>query len=626
MPLTDLRGRRLDARFFNRRLADVIRDILFWMGDPETTRERMDSVRWDALCAEAQSQLDFNPEADADVDAGAKLAKGAGRWAEVWSRFCEAPGSFPGIADLLERSRPAGVLHLEDRDRWPDLNKEDEKEVRDALAGLPELSRDAALEKALQLEQSHGPRRGWVWAKLGWSPFAQVLRPLARLAEAVETSMGGATRDDMARTYCDRGWKADRNAREALALSPAGHEPTIRKAVRHLIRPWMEESARELQRSWRDFQERQATGQGGAKRASLSEEQDNRPASATARVAAEEGECILFVDGLRYEVGRCLEQILLEEYGLESTVRSRWAAVPTVTATAKPAVTPVAERVAGDHLGADFLPVMRGRSQSATTAVLDRAIEQEGYELDKSDRLPLAPEAGARGWFVFGRIDHNGHHLGSCDFAQSVEREVEKIAARVSALIESGWKSVRIVTDHGWLLLPDGLPMTTLPRHLTESKWARCAVVAAGADPDQQLWDWHWNRRERFASPPGISCFSQRPEYAHGGISVQECLTPDIRVRADADGAGRIAIRSVSWRQMRCDVQAEGATGMVADLRLAKSLNHSVSVRPKAIDSNGRANLILDESYEEDHLVVVIIGPDRRILAQRTTLKGAVGK
>ena len=76
-------------------------------------------------------------------------------------------------------------------------------------------------------------------------------------------------------------------------------------------------------------------------------------------VVAGEDECILFVDGLRFELGRSLAE-RLEARGCRTETRRRWAAIPTVTGTAKPAVTPVARDVTGDRLGADFRPAMRG--------------------------------------------------------------------------------------------------------------------------------------------------------------------------------------------------------------------------------------------------------------------------
>ena len=37
------------------------------------------------------------------------------------------------------------------------------------------------------------------------------------------------------------------------------------------------------------------------------------------------------------------------------------------------------------------------------------------------------------------------------------------------------------MTDHGWLLLPGGLPKTQLNEGLTETRWGRCALIKEGA-------------------------------------------------------------------------------------------------------------------------------------------------
>ena len=266
-------------------------------------------------------------------------------------------------------------------------------------------------------------------------------------------------------------------------------------------------------------------------------------------------------------------------------------------------------------------------------------MKTRGYEIVGDGRLALGPAPGARGWLETDEIDRHGHHhgrhssqRGASEFARSVDRELERMAIRVRQLLDAGWQAVRIVTDHGWLFLPGGLPMVPLPKQLTESKWARCAALAAGAKPNSPLWPWHWNGNEDFSSPNGIACFSQRPEYAHGGLSVQECLIPEIRVGAEAGVAGtagygvpfRTTIRSVSWRRMRCNIQVEVSKGdATADLRLGNPSGRSVASRPKAIDADGCASLILsDDAHSADALVIVVTAPDGRILAQRATRKG----
>ena len=48
-------------------------------------------------------------------------------------------------------------------------------------------------------------------------------------------------------------------------------------------------------------------------------------------------------------------------------------------------------------------------------------------------------------------------------------------------VLGTGWARVRVVTDHGWLLVPGGMPKVELPAHLVATKWARCASMASRA-------------------------------------------------------------------------------------------------------------------------------------------------
>ena len=100
--LDDLRGRHLDANDFNRLTGvNVVRDMLRWLDNPEATRDQMDDKRWAAFRDEARRELGFDPGTDMDVEAGRRLAEGRGRWGDVWLRFYDAPGQFPGVAEVL---------------------------------------------------------------------------------------------------------------------------------------------------------------------------------------------------------------------------------------------------------------------------------------------------------------------------------------------------------------------------------------------------------------------------------------------------------------------------------------------------------------------------------------------
>ncbi len=602
-PVEHLRGRRLDAADFDRMLTDdVVRDLLRWIADPDGTRARLGDARWAAFRSRCCEELAFDPEVEPEIVAGERLAKGGGPWAAAWQRFAEAPTAYPGVAEVLRRSRPQSELPFA-RERWPDLNDQDEEAVRRAVAELPELQHRDACELVLRLEAEHGPRRGWVWARMELAPMAEVLEPLARLAGAVQQALGGTTPDEVASAYLERGWQADAASWEALAVARPADEKLIAAAVRHLLEPWLDASAQTFQQAV---------------------ERSPLPARGQQPVVeAEEGTCILFADGLRFDVARRLAD-RLEARGCRVTVGHRWAALPTVTATAKPAVTPVAGEVIGGALGEDLAPTVESTGGTANAEALRAAMGERGYQILSSEALDAPESEDARGWLEAGEIDALGHKLGA-RLARQLGEELERLAGWIEGLLAAGWKAVRVVTDHGWLLLPGGLPKVNLPKHLTATRWARCAVLAGEADPQVPRAQWHWNGSQWFATPPGVACFNRSEEYAHGGLSIQECLIPDILVEAPRRARTAVSVSSITWRGLRCFVETvPAARHVLADLRLGAASGPSVAAQPKPVSSDGTVSLVLaGDEHEDEPLVLVLLDPEtNRVLAQRPTRVG----
>jgi hypothetical protein len=105
--------------------------------------------------------------------------------------------------------------------------------------------------------------------------------------------------------------------------------------------------------------------------------------------------------------------------------------------------------------------------------------------------------------------------------------------------------------------------------------------------------------------PPGPTPGSYA--YAHGGISLQECLTTVLVVSGGASSAPAAAITEISWKGLRCNVEVSGDTaGMQADLRR---------------DAGARL-LVEDDELEGVRVVAVLLSPDGRVIAQRRTRVG----
>ncbi|MCC6783444.1 MAG: BREX-1 system phosphatase PglZ type B, partial [Planctomycetes bacterium] len=444
--------------------------------------------------------------------------------------------------------------------------------------------------------------RSWVWARLGLSPFAIALESLAVVAAIARRPLSGATIDEIADGYAKHGWRADAAAWQTLAGVPLQHETTLREVVQQLAEPWLEETAIRFQ----ELFERGPSIAGAHREA----------------VDAAEGGCLVFVDGLRYELG-CLLAERLEGRGCRVAIARRWAALPTVTATGKPAVTPVVAEVSGTKLGEDFAPRLRG-GKAIDAASLRAAIESKGYQIlgAETGDWPLA--ATARGFLEAGDIDSLGHERQG-ELPAQLWGQIQRLEERIVRLLDAGWTSVRVVTDHGWLFLPEGLPTAELPRHLTLRRWARCAVISGDSQVEVPRVAWHWNPNECAATAPGSACFNGSLCYAHGGLSIQECLTPDLLVTRSGARTLRASIKSLTWRGMRCLVVAESSGGEVrADLRLSTASGASVVKAPKMLDADGATSLVVaDDRHESAPLMLVLLAPDHSVIAQQATKVGA---
>ena len=603
-PLSGLRGHRLEADNFDRlAIGDPVRDLLGWMSDTEGFQTRCDTGRWATFRDVCGREFGFDPDKDGTQVAADALLQGGGKWDEVWRRFCDSPRLYQGLSAVLRQARPRDLLGLADHSRRPGLNEAQEVKLRDELEAALSLSHAQACDKVIALDEEHKERRGWVWAQLGESPYAVALEPLARLAKAAKTTLGGPTAEAMAADYAAQGWRCDRAAMEALSRLKQGAENgLVTKVVRVLYEPWLDRSARR-------FQE-------------LMSAAGVDPNKLTAAVATERDACVLFADGLRFDVGAVLQE-RLEAQGFRVRMSHRIAPVPTVTATAKPVASPAHGACSGKTDAEDFTPVIASSNQPATASRLRDAMARAGVEILDRDESKMAVGGEGGGWTETGTLDSLGHKLNAL-LVRQIDSEIDALLDRISSLLSAGWARVRVVTDHGWLLLPGGLPKVELSPHLVATKWSRCAAVKGGSTPNIPTYPWYWNPLLRIASPPGIGAFVANTEYAHGGISLQECVIPDLIVER-GDEAVSAAITEISWRGMRCRIAVKtNTTGLQVDLRLNwKQAASSIVAAAKEFGKNGEASLaVSDDRHEGAAASVVVSDASGRVLDYKPTTVG----
>jgi len=580
---------------------DEVRRLLLWMNDPKAIQAQMDAASWTAFCNLCQRIYDFHPQKDGPMTAALKLGQNQHNWPVVWQRYVEAPHAYPNLAHLLRKARPPSQPTLFERPQpyWPQDNDAAEATLRDGLTALynrlPQETR-AALQS---LEADHGQRREWVWAKQGAAPLAVALASLIHLAQQTQQSLGGGTVQQIAEAYTSWGWQVDADVIAALQSVNRNEDVVaVSAAIRPLYQPWLEQGAQAIQKAM------QHSSMTNSKQVTL------KPAA---------GACLLFCDALRFDVGQRLASLLIAQ-GLTCYTDWRFAALPTVTPTAKPAMSPVMQRMVGQGR-TDLTPITRESGSVVTAPVLRKLLVDAGYQVLEGHELG---EPSGFAWTELGAIDQYGHQHG-LKIALRLEEEVQLLAERITALLNHGWRQVMITTDHGWLLLPGKLPKVDLPQHLTYKRKGRCAVLKEGIQTDQQSVPWYWDKDVRIAIASGIGCYEDGKVYEHGGISPQECVIPLLTVTSTAITTQAVMIEDIRWRRQCCTIQLKGITpGIVVDIRQQPG-NPATSLlsEPKAPEGDGVVSLLLaDEDLAGTTAIIVVLADNGLIQAQQSTVIG----
>jgi hypothetical protein len=609
--LIRLQDRHLDKDYFNTLLTggDPVRDLLQWIDQGDAFKGVREKHEWLGFVEVCKSQLGFNPDNDGVLTGAGKLAAHNGPWHPVWERFCEAPNRYPNIpAKIRQCTMPDLTLfsNSQTHGSWPQWNETQENDLRRSLKSLKDLPPHEARKQILDLDKKHRDRRKLVWAEIGESQLALASKHLANLIELVKNPIAGGTIEDVKTMYCSFGWKADSAVLGALScINNKDNLEAVFTAIRAVYLPWVEESARYFQKLVQ-----QSSYPGVSRTHQKIENKKN-------------GECVLFVDGLRFDLAkRLIATLTRKNYHIaENPV---WAALPTVTATCKPAVSPVKAFIMGDEVTTDFEPTVAATGQSLKGGYHFKKLlnENNWTFLDKSN----LGNGNGSAWCEFGDIDHEGHQRG-WKIALLLDRYINDILEQIEQLFLSGWKTVRIVTDHGWLLMPGELPKTDLPAALVKNKWGRCAVLKEGAATGERTYSWYWDPNKDVALADGVSCYKKGEEYAHGGLSLQECLTLALTVTPGMSEEPQTTaeITDVVWKGLRCKVAVEGEISNISlDIRSqAGNSSTSIVMNVKPIKESGIGSVVVDkEDFEGSEAFIVLINDKKDIIAQTRTIIG----
>lgn len=597
----ELRGRLIDAAWLDSLLApNPTRDILVWMNDAKATEGAWQGGRWEVFVSRCRKDFGFDPAKDGELTAAEKLAARTGSWGAVWELYKDAHSSFPAVVDLLSRVQYRMGDLFADTSAYPKANDEGESDLRYRLNALSAMTTVQARAAILDAEKQHGERRSWLWAQMGKAPLAGALGHLVFVAQHTESAAFGGSLETQAERYREEAWRVDAEALQALAQAHTkADQDAVAAALRAVYLPWLEASSVAFQKAVAEA--------GGLNPGGVSKVSD--PA----------GTCVVFVDGLRFDVA----QMLASRLGAmgQLTLNSGWTSLPSFTASGKAWVSPVANLIAGKADDADFEPNVAATMKPLNTYNFRKLLADAGYE-------PLSgSETGdptGKAWVECGDLDHFGHEHG-LRLARDIDSQLAEIVERLQGLADAGWRRFRIVTDHGWLLVPGGMPKAELAKSQAETRWGRCAVLKDSATATPLTFGWDWCPQVQIAFARGIASFVAGAEYAHGGLSLQECLVPELTLELEGGvPETNVSISKLAWRGLRCNVEVlPPLPGLRVDIRTKPAAEDSSIVAAAKDLVDGKASLaVADDANEGAAAVLVVLDSQGKLLAKMNTTVG----
>ncbi len=591
----------VDAQYLNSQLfPDIIPAILNWMCKGEVALSKMDAGKQEIFRQVCESVYDFKPDTKNIRAIAEKLGSQRNSWRQVWQYYVAAHRNFPEIKEVLRSAKPddLGVdMFAIPRESWPQVNEQEESEVREALKKIVAKTPEKALEQLQHLAATHSERLRWIWCDMGESPLALAVQHLYRMALQTQENFPSGSIEELKQYYVEKGFATDISMRKALAAVKTDKDKQVVKTIIQLFSlPWLTNLTDKFQQL-----------------AVL------QPAIfGTSPIDISSAEFVLFVDAFRYELAKeYVEQ--LSGSPIKLTLQTGWSAIPSLTPTAKAAVAPLASLVSTSSEINEFRPQLTSGKDLNTSNFRD-ALEANGYSyISKTEEI----ESGKKYWMEIGDIDTKGHEE-QADLVKRTGELFELITEVTEAIFEKGFDKLTIVTDHGWLLMPGGLPKTQLDSGLTETRWGRCATLKEGVNTDLLHLPWHWNPQTYVAYAPGISFFKANVEYAHGGISIHECLVPTLTLE-NTKPVSKARIQHVKWVNLKCTIETTDAQeGYRIDIR-TKFNDENTSIleyESKGMVKENKGVAMVQESAEAQSATIVLLDAEGIIRDKKLTTVG----
>lgn len=263
----------------------------------------------------------------------------------------------------------------------------------------------------------------------------------------------------------------------------------------------------------------------------------------------------------------------------------------------------------------DAYPRLGGAICNADT--LRKGLAERGWTIMKAAAITLPP---GKAWLEYSELDTRGHD-GS--LPEQWSGLLDELVFTIQSIFAAGWKSIHLVTDHGWLLTPQNLPKAVIASAIVRSKGGRAAILYPDSAYPNLAVPWYWDPMQNFNLAPGISTFYQS-NYAHGGLSFQEVVVPILQVRSGITGhalSPTSVDASLTWKGLRLRIGMDShPASWTVDLRLSAGdpatslIGGTKSLAPSIV--------VEEPEYQGTIANFIIMNESGTIVFQKTTTIG----
>jgi len=370
------------------------------------------------------------------------------------------------------------------------------------------------------------------WSREGDVPIWRALQAASRvtdLAQTVDSELSGCAKPaDYAKRYTESWWELDRTYRKFRAQFDAQPELhnlvlKVRQAYNEAVRKMNEAFIKSVQ---------QAAG--------LELGMDTQASFWAENVAPGKGiKAVLFIDALRYEMGR---ELAGRVEG--ASVSPMVAALPTITPVGMSALCPGAITLSADGAGlrvaSDVVSNKNLVNREARESVIKRKHPKARFfELDALVHVQQNDLADTNLVVGFSTAwDAEAHSSGALTLSLgAADSYLDLVAKVIRKLGGLGVEKIWLVADHGFIVIDDlsacdEVPLPTQPAPvlsgyrylLSEQPVAMSGVVFLDLPLAPGL---------KLGVPAGLGVFGARggKEYFHGGLSLQEVIVPVVAIQ-----------------------------------------------------------------------------------------------